>query len=348
MRRSAWTIGATVMAALSLGGAACGGSDSGNSDSGKANTGTAQTPPAQAKQGGKLTVLWTGDVDHIDCGQTYYQMGNFICNATQKQLYAYKPDDSATLVPDLADGPPQVSSDGKTVTVKIKSGVKYSPPYQDHTVTSKDVKYAIERGFFGTVGAGFTQSYYGDLEGAKVGSSPGTTIKGITTPDDQTIVFNFKRAVGGVMAAGALAYGATAPVPEAYAAKYDKENPSTYGEHQLATGPYMVSNDAQGNATGYEPGKRIHLVRNPSWDKSLDFKPAYLDEIDNLEGNDDPSVAGSRILSGQSMISGDFTTPPEILKTALQKQKAQVKLIPSGGGRWIALNMTIKPFDDIN
>src|SRR4051812_24426856 len=351
MRRSAWTIGAAALAALSLGVAACGSSssdDNGGNGGTKSNAKPATTPPAQAKQGGKLTVLWSGDVDHIDCGQTYYQMGNFICNATQKQLYAYKPDDSATLVPDLADGPPQVSDDGKTVTVKIKQGVKYSPPYQDHTVTSADVKYAIERGFFNTVGAGFTQTYYGDLDGAKVGSSPGTTIKGITTPDDQTVVFNFKRAVGGVMAAGALAYGATAPVPEAYAAKYDKENPSTYGEHQLATGPYMVSNDAQGNATGYEPGKRIHLVRNPSWDKSLDFKPAYVDEVDNLEGNDDPSVAARRILSGQNMISGDFTTPPDILRTALQKQKTQVQLIPSGGNRFIALNTKVKPFDDIN
>ena len=35
----------------------------------------------------------------------------------------------------------------------------------------------------------------------------------------------------------------------------------------------------------------IHLVRNPNWDKSLDYKPAYLDEIDNLQGNDDPGIA---------------------------------------------------------
>ena len=34
------------------------------------------------------------------------------------------------MVPDLADGDAQVSEDGKTVTVKIKAGVKYSPPYR--------------------------------------------------------------------------------------------------------------------------------------------------------------------------------------------------------------------------
>ena len=78
----------------------------------------------------------------------------------------------------------------------------------------------------------------------------------------------FTRAVGGVMASGALAYGATAPVPKEYAAKFDAKTPSTYGENQLATGPYMIENDAAGKAIGYDPGKRIHLIRNPSWDKT--------------------------------------------------------------------------------
>ena len=349
MRRSAWTTGAVVLAALSLGVAACGGSDDdGGSEGGNNTTNTdANTPPQEAKTGGKLTVLWTGDVDHIDCGQTYYQMGNFICNATQKQLYNYMPDDGATMVPDLADGDPEVSEDGKTVTVKLKQGVKYSPPYEEE-VTAADVKYAIERGFFSSVAAGFTQSYFSDLEGAKANAKPGTEISGITTPDDYTLVLKFKRAVGGVMASGALAYGATAPVPKAYAEKFDAKTPSTYGENQLATGPYMIENDASGKAIGYDPGKRIHLVRNPNWDKSLDFKPAYLDEIDNLQGNDDPGVASRRILTGESMINGDFAPLPENLKDASENRPDQLKLVPGNGGRWIALNTTIKPFDNLD
>jgi peptide/nickel transport system substrate-binding protein len=345
MRRSAWTIGATVLAALSLGVAACGGSDNSSSNDKQTDTGT--KIPETAKTGGKLTVLWTGDVDHIDCGQTYYQMGYFICNSTQKALYAYKPDDGTKMVPDLADGDPQVSDDGKTVTVKIKQGVKYSPPYSKE-VTSADVKYAIERGFFSSVASGFTQSYYSDLEGAKVNVKPGTEISGITTPDDQTVVLKFKRAVGGVMASGALANSATSPVPKAYAAPFDAKTPSTYGENQLSTGPYMIENDASGKTVGYDPGKRIHLVRNPNWDKSLDFKPAYLDEIDNLEGNDDPGVASRRILTGQGMINGDFSPLPENLKDASENRKDQLKLVPSGGGRWISMNTTVKPFDDLN
>ena len=52
---------------------------------------------------------------------------------------------------------------------------------------------------------GFTQSYYADLEGAKVGVKAGTKISGHHDAGRQTLVLKFKRAVGGVMAAGALA-----------------------------------------------------------------------------------------------------------------------------------------------
>ena len=37
-------------------------------------TGTARSPTG-GKPGGKLTVLWAGDVDYVDCGQAYYQSG---------------------------------------------------------------------------------------------------------------------------------------------------------------------------------------------------------------------------------------------------------------------------------
>lgn len=347
MRRSARTTGVALVAALSLGATACGG-DNGNLKGGDDNSPTTQNEvPTEAKTGGKLTVLWAGDVDFIDCGRTYGQMGVFICASTQKSLYSYKPDDPTNMVSDLAEDLPQVSEDGKTVTIKVKKGVKYSPPY-DKEVTSADIKYGIERGFFSSVANGYTTSYFGDLEGAKVGSDPGTKIPGIETPDDYTIVLKFKRAVGGAMAAGALAYPATAPVPEAYAKGFDAEPQSTYGENQLATGPYMIENDAAGKSVGYDPGKRIHLVRNPNWDKTLDYKPAYLDEIDNLQGNDDPGIASRRILDGESLINGDFSPLPENLKEALDNKPEQLKLAPGIGGRWIALNTTLKPFDDAN
>jgi peptide/nickel transport system substrate-binding protein len=342
MRRSfQWTIILGVLLALTLGVAACGGDDNEGS-TGEQNSNS--STPQEGKKGGKLTSLWTDDVDNIDCGITYYQMGFQVCAATQKSLYNYKPEDAVNAVPDLAESDPQISEDGKTVTVKIKSGVKFSPPV-DREVTSKDVKYAIERGFFDTVNNGYAGAYFGDLEGSKVGAKPGTKISGITTPDDQTIEFHLKKGTGGVVA-GALALPLSSPVPEEYAKEFDAKNPSEYGQHQVATGPYMIENDASGKAVGYQAGRRIHLVRNPNWDESLDFKPAYLDEIDMPQGNDDTTVAARKVLDGDSMINGDFSPDPAVLKQVTDNSPEQLVLQPNGGGRWIAMNTTIKPFDN--
>ncbi len=348
MRRSAWTVGVAVAAALSLGVAACGGSSGGNSESRSTPAAGGNANPTGGKQGGKLTVLWSGDVIHTDCGQEYYQSDLMICMATQRALYGYKPDNGTQMVPDLAETAPEVSADGKTVTVKIRKGVKFSPPV-NREVTSKDVKYAVERGFYSTVANGYAGAYFGDIVGAKIGMDPGSHLdKGITTPDDQTVVFHLSKASGGVLAGGALGMMLTSPIPEEYAAKFDKKNPTTYGENQVATGPYMIRSDASGKAVGYQPGKELDLVRNPSWDKSTDFKPAYLDEIDNLEGNDDTNVASRKILSGQSMVSGDWSPGPATLKSATQQYKDQLIIVPGSTVRYVALNTKIAPFDNIN
>src|SRR3954454_12990454 len=131
------------LAALFLA-AGCGGSSGGNDES------TSNGAPTTGKQGGKVTMLWTDDVDFIDPGQTYYQLGFMLAYATQRSLYNWKPDDAEHSVPDLAESDSQISGDGCKITVKIRSGVKFSPPV-NRVVTSKDVKYAIERGFFSTV-----------------------------------------------------------------------------------------------------------------------------------------------------------------------------------------------------
>src|ERR671931_836924 len=93
MRRSfQWTIILGVLLALTLGVAACGGDDS-SSNEGSSNQGT----PAEGKQGGKLTSLWASDVDFIDPGITYYQVGNIVVRATQSSLYLPKIDDASSV-----------------------------------------------------------------------------------------------------------------------------------------------------------------------------------------------------------------------------------------------------------
>jgi peptide/nickel transport system substrate-binding protein len=340
-----WRAVAALAAAAALAGAAgCGG---GGDNGGGEKSADQSTPPQDAKTGGDLTVAYAGDTDNIDPGISYYQYGMNIAYATQRPLYSYKPDNAKDLEPDLAESAPDISPDGKTVTVKIRSGVKFSPPV-NRVVTSKDVKYGIERGFLKTVNGPYVGAYMGDMVGLDAfKSGKAKEISGIQTPDDQTIVIKLSRPRGAIVA-GDLSMPAAAPVPKEYAAKFDKQQPSTYGQHQVSTGPYMIENDASGKLTGYKPGSEIRLVRNPNWDKSTDYKPAYLDSITIKEGND-PDVAARQIVDGSHMVSGDFQlTSSTLQRTSKQNKDLLVITPPTGRYRYIALNTTKKPFDNVN
>ena len=326
--------------------AACGGGDGGGGGGDGEFGALPEQQDTEGKKGGTLTVLNASDVDSMDPAVTYYQFGFNVMNAMQRGLYAFEPDNQLEPTPDIADGEPEISPDAKTVTVKIKPGIRFSPPV-DREVTSKDVKYAIERAFSENVPAPYAGAYFGFIKGApEAQSGPYKEISGIKTPDDRTIVFELDEPFGAQLA-GALVLPITAPVPKEYAEKFDRENPSTYGLNQAFTGPYMVENNAEGKLTGYEPKKLIKLVRNPSWDEATDFRPAYLDAIEIRQGND-PVAASRRVLRGESLVTGDYTVPVEALREASQNSPDLVALPPAGGNRYISLNTQVEPFDDIN
>ena len=333
----------SLVGILALVAAGCGGSD--NEDPG---SGSDDTAPVEGKQGGALTFLAAADVDYIDPGQTYYSFAYMIQYAVNRPLYSFSPEDTDTARPDLAEGDPQISEDNKTITVKIKKGIKYSPPV-NREVKSADVKYAMERAFSANVPSGYATSYFADIVGAPDEPTKGVKeIKGLETPDDQTLIIKLDRATA-VTVAAALAMPITVPVPKEYAEKFDAKSPTDYDQYVAFTGPYMVRNDGEGKLVGRDPGKKIEIVRNPNWVKDTDFRPAYLDEITVEEGNDDLTVASRRTLSGQSIMCCDAGQPPiPILKRALTNNKEQVGRVSGGGTRWIAMNTTQKPFDNIN
>lgn len=329
---------AVAFAALALALGACGDDD----DEGAKAGGESSVPtsaPSDAKRGGTLEVLAAADVDHIDPGAAYYQFTYMLSYATQRPLYSYPPAEEDPQ-PDFAVGPPEVSEDGKTITIKTKRGIKFSPPV-NREANAKDVKYAIERQFSKGVAAGYSDAYYGDLIGLKeYKDGKADEISGITNPDDNTIVFKLNRSTAGAFI-GALSLPGSAPVPKEYAGKMDKKTPSDYGkgDNQVETGPYMLDE--------YKPTRRIVLVRNPNWTPDNDYRKAYLDRIVFKEGVD-PAVAGKQILNGRGQTNGDFAPLPPDTRRAVQTKKDQIALTPSGGNRFVAMNTTIKPFDNEN
>lgn len=135
---------AGVVAAAGL--AACGGGDSGGSGSGPGyNAGVNEVVNKSDKKGGTLKLGDSDDFDSPDPGNTYYAFSQNIARQYGRALTTFKPaagQESNEVVPDLATDLGQSSDGGKTWTYKLRTGVKYA---DGTTVTSKDVKYAVER-----------------------------------------------------------------------------------------------------------------------------------------------------------------------------------------------------------
>src|SRR4051794_23852600 len=128
MRKRFLVLAIAVVALLVAG---CGGSD--NNKSGT-NGKAANQAPAGAKKGGHLDVLSLSDVDGLDPGYWYYQYDyQALFEPTQRSLYGWE-SDKTTPTPDLASGDPAVSNGGKTLTIKIRPGIKYSPGPVKRTV----------------------------------------------------------------------------------------------------------------------------------------------------------------------------------------------------------------------
>lgn len=334
---------------LMLGLAACGSSSTSVSGgSGIKVASGIQTPLTQARSGGKrggtLTVLDHADFEHLDPGQAYFNLDYELTSATQRPLYSYKPNTFAAPSPDMASEPAQISADGKTITIHIRHGVRFSPPV-NREVTSADVAYAIERGKNPNVNNPYFESYFSSLAGA--GKATGGPFPGITTPDKYTIVLHLTEPRAQIVL-DALVLPLSAPVPKEFASKFDAKKPTEYGNYLVATGPYMLKSDGAGKVlgVGYQQGKSATLVRNPNWNASTDSRPAYLDQI-NVQIGGDTTVIGRQVLEGSGMVQND-TPAQSIVKLAYEKFRTQLEISPGAGDHYIAVDNKQGPFSNVN
>jgi peptide/nickel transport system substrate-binding protein len=296
--------------------------------------------PVDPRRGGEVTQLSSGDVDTLDPGATYQPLGFQVAAATHRTLYTYRPGKVGELVPDLADGPPEVSDDARTVTVRLREGVRFAPPV-GREVVAGDVRYAIERSLSANVGRPY--AYFTAIRGVVARPGPVRRVAGISTPDTRTLVFRLRGPVGPQFAA-ALVLPATAPVPPEYAREHDGRVPSTYGAHVIATGPYRVASAPNGRVRGVVPGERIRLVRNPAWDRGTDERAAHLDRIVIRTDATDVEAAVRRVVRGEGLVLG----PPAPPQSARGLPDGRHAIVSSGGFRYLPLNTAVAPFDDLD
>jgi peptide/nickel transport system substrate-binding protein len=289
-------------------------------------------------------VLNHTDFEHIDPGTSYFSNDYEAMYAVHRPLYSYKPNNVTSPSPDMAESAPQISADGKNITIHIRHGVHFSPPV-NREVTSADVAYALERAANPNVANPYYLGYLGAVEGMPTAS--GGPVPGIKTPSKYTLQLHLTEPKAQLVAAS-LVLPYSAPVPADYAPKFDAKKPSEYGNYQVATGPYMFKNNSEGKVLGigYQPGKSATLVRNPNWNPSTDFRPAYLDQI-NIQIGGDTNVIGRQVLEGSHMVQNDAPAQP-IVKLAYEKYRSQLEISPNAGDHYVAINNSKGPFTNVN
>ena len=356
------------VAALAV--SACGSSSSGNSNSNSSGGGkssaAAKIPlkPGEnpvdesltgGKKGGTLTVLSSEDFEHLDPGQAYFSLDYAIAYTTQRPLLVYMPNSQTQLAPDLATAVPSTSNGGitdggKTITVHIEPNVKFAPPV-NRTVTSADVKYAIDRLANKNVANGYFDSYFRNFV-VGAAKADGGNISGIVTPNKTTIVFHLTEPVANTVVQ-ALTLPGTAPVPQSVVAPLDKSAPTKFGITELtATGPYMIKGEQNGNSisSGYNPEKSVALVRNPNWSAKTyagPYKPPALLNAINIQNGGDPSVIGPQVLKGSDMVQLD-TPSRATVQEAYTKYPSQITFTTGAGDHYLTLNNAHGIFTNVN
>jgi peptide/nickel transport system substrate-binding protein len=318
---AALTIGVALLAA------ACGGGGNKSSASTEETTGAAGGS-TQQKTFPNFRIVYDTGTDYLDPGLSYTVQGWQAMWNVYLSLLGYKHaagPDGATLVPALAQDMPDISADGKTYTLKMRTGLKYS---DGKPVKASDFKYAIKRlfqidspgvGFFtNIVGADqFAKTKKGDISGIVANDSSGTiTIKLVKPQGD------FQNILATIFAA---------PVPSGTPAKDQSTTPIP------STGPYMIQS--------YQPNRQFVLVRNPNF-KPTDDVPATNPDKMTVKIVEDDSAALQQVINGQA--DYDFhPIPVDRLADVQQKYGDQLKIYTPANTYYFFMNNKLAPFDNL-
>ena len=341
-RRTAGLAAVSAVAALAL--AACG--SSGSSSSGTKspavsyNEATTQVVNPSSQKGGTLTFGLSNTPDSTDPGNTYYA---FMWNTVRLYglpLTTYKSCPGSCgdqLVPGLASALGVVGDNGLTWTYHLQPDVKFE---DGTTVTSQDVKYAVERTYARSVlpnGPSYFQvllqdpSYpgpYTDRSKNEFG------LTSVTTPNPMTIVFHLQHPFSD--------FDYVVSIPQTVPVPPNKDTGANYQLHPISTGPYMFQS--------YTLNKQFTLVPNPNWNPATDPQakqlPAKIVFNLNVNAND----IDNRLLAGDLDVAQDGTgvqtaARARILSSATLKQNADDPL--NGFLRFAYINTKVPPLNNL-
>ncbi|MGO7904795.1 ABC transporter substrate-binding protein [Rhizobium leguminosarum] len=277
------------------------------------------------KQGGDIVVTYKDDITTLDPAIGYDWVNWSMIKSLYSRLMDYAPG-TPNPVPSLAESF-TVSPDGLTYTFKLHKGVKFS---NGREVVASDVKYSIERavdpktqgpgaGFFGAI-KGFE-----DETGGKT-----TTLSGIETPDDSTVIFNLSRPDATFLHVLAINFASVVPKEAVEAAAGD------FGKKPVGSGTFILKDWTIGQQLVFERNKDYFVKGVP-----------YIDSF-KVEVGQEPLVALLRLQKGEVDIAGDGIPPARFLEIKNSADGAQMivdgEQLHTG---YITLNTKVKPFDNV-
>ena len=254
---------------------------------------TSVVNPSTAK-GGTITFDNSSAPDSTDAGNTYYAFNLNFTRLYATPLTTYKSCPGkcgAGIVPALATSLGTATNGNKTWTFHLKPNVKFE---DGTTVTSQDVKYAVERTFDRTVLPN-GPSYFATLLAGNAAKYPGPFkdrsknlmgLTSVTTPNATTVVFQLNQPFADFNYV--VAFPQTAPVPP------NKDTGANYQNHPLSTGPYKFSS--------YQLNKQYVLVPNPQWNPSWDPQVKQLASKIIVNLNVNANDIDNRLMAGDIQV----------------------------------------------
>ncbi|MCZ4121128.1 ABC transporter substrate-binding protein [Streptomyces sp. H39-S7] len=300
---------------------------------------TGTVNPSTVK-GGTLKLMSFYAPDSLDPARSYSPLSFNLDRLLLRKLVDFAPQPGqagATLAPDLATTTGTISDGGRTYTYTLKNGVTF----EDGTaITSKDIKYGIERTFATDLFSGGPthlrdlldqgQSYpgpYKDTDPDQLG------LKSVLTPDDRTIVFHLDAPFADFPYV--LALPMSSPVPQA------KDTKGNYEKMPVASGPYKIAI--------YDRDKKLRLVRNEKWDPATDGIRTALPDIVEFTVAASVDAVDAALLNGEAdldpgQVGVQDATRTKILASDSLKANADSALI--GAVRYFSLQTAVAPLND--
>lgn len=271
--------------------------------------------------GGTMTMAYAEDPETFDpakcTGATCW--GNM--RLLYDRLYDYK-GATTDLVAQAAAGMPEVSSDGKTYTLKLKPDVKFST---GKAITAKDVAYSYARILDPETKAGLAEFWTG-IEGAQsYAKNPKGLPKGIKVIDDKTLTVTLSAPSSTFKYIMAMPAGSIIP----------EGSGSTIAKAPVGSGPFVLQN--------YSPGKSLTLTRNKGY---WDSPRPYIDKvIENLGVS--PDNQALMLQKGDIDLMGDPIPASKFLEiTNNPALKSQIFKMDKASIYYLTLNVKTAPFDN--